>query len=1237
VEVLALYFDEMRLIFEAHGGTIEKIIGDAIFAVFGLVEAPEDHALRAVAAAAECQTALSALNEQLDRRWGVRLVNRTGVAMGEVVIAPASSGGRVLIGDVVQLANKLEQSAPPMDVLVSESAYRSVADRVTVAAVHADGSQPGGTLSAYRLISVTPIPRAQESCARAAPTSDTKVCASCGMQNPAAFRRCGACGAQLVAKRSREARKTVTIVFADVRPAVGSAPPAPETLKDLMARVSEVAREAVERHGGTLAKFIGDAVMAVFGLHIRREDDALRAVRAATDMRGGLQKLGESVERESGLHLDVAIGVNTGEVAAGHASLGQSLVIGDAVNVAARLEQTAGANEILMGPLTSSLVRDFTEIEEIEPLVLKGKLQPVRAYRLRAIKSAARPRRRMQGAMLGRETEMTLLAQTLDSAMAHRACRMVTLIGDAGVGKTRLIEEFLGSIAERALVLRGRCLPYGEGITFWPIVGMVGDASDIQETDRPEAAREKIRVLIGNDEVADRVAAAVGLLEAPFQVAELFWGIRRFLEILAAQQPVAVLFDDIHWAEPTFLDLIERLTVQTEDAPVMLLCTARQGLLDKRPSWAEGSGASRVSLNPLSDADAARVIDNLLGQAGLSERVRMKVVGAAEGNPLFVEQLVSMLIDTGMLHFAAGRWEPTGDLNEISIPPTIHALLAARLDQLSDSERAVLEPASVIGLIFAQPAVVALVEDGIRDEVPARLAALEEREVVRRQAGDGVPEHRFAHLMIRDATYAGLLKRARAQLHERFVGWADEAYGATDRATEYEEILGYHLEQAHRYLSELGPLDDHGVSLGIEASSRLASAGRRAFERGDMPATANLLRRAAATLPPGHRARPQLEYRFGLALWETGDYPKATAALETAIAGAMALHDVGLETTARLALIMKQYYADPSKVEGPVERRIREAIRVLEDAGDEEGLAQAWLAMANVRIVDNQWGAAARAIERVMGHARKAGNRILEIRAAPTLAMCAQYGPARVDEAIALCEEIIARSGGDRRSEAIAYRGLAYLHAMRGDFDLAREEYQGARAMLEELGWTFIAALGSIVSGPVEMLAGDPAAAEQELRRDYETLDRLGDRNYISTVAGYLAEALYQQSRYEEAESFAGFCAEVAAPEDLATQVLWRGVSAKLLAHRGEVDDAERAAREAVEMIRGADDPIDLANALMDLSEVLRLARRDDEAAPVVTEALALYEQKGNLVAAENARKLIAEARHASKASRRAH
>ena len=468
--ILALYFDAMRLIFESHGGTIEKIIGDAIVAVFGLTATGEDDALRAVRAAAETQVALGVLNEQLARRWGVRLVNRTGIATGEVAVTASSAGEHILVGDVVRLANKLEQSAPAMEVLVGETTYRMVANRVTVAPV--DPVIPQGAtvpMPAYRLVSVIPGGDTEAVPVKAAEHADARICPNCGTKNPLAFRRCGSCGAHLIAKRAREIRKTVTIVFADLKATTALGEPlAPDVLKVVMARAFEASRRALAKHGATVEKFIGDAVMAVFGLPVRHEDDALRAVRSALDMKSGLAALAESLEREEAIHLDVGIGVNTGEVVAGHASLGPRFVTGDAVNVAARLEQAARSREILMGQLTYALVRDFADVEEIAPLTLKGKSQPVRAYRLLAARSAAPARRRKDGAMVGREAEMTLLSGAFEGAVADRVCRMVTLIGDAGVGKTRLTEEFLDSIGDRWLSRPGELARRARGPVYRP-------------------------------------------------------------------------------------------------------------------------------------------------------------------------------------------------------------------------------------------------------------------------------------------------------------------------------------------------------------------------------------------------------------------------------------------------------------------------------------------------------------------------------------------------------------------------------------------------------------------------------------------------------------------------------------------------------------------------------------------------------------------------------------------------
>ncbi len=1223
-EVLTRYFDEMRVVLETYGGTIEKIIGDAIVAVFGLPERRDDDALRAVTAAAATQAALAELNDSLERTWGVRLITRTGVATGYVVVGEATAGQHVLTGPALQLATAMEQNAPAMEVLVHASTFAFVESSIDAEPV--EPFVPKGMMQpveAVRLIGIRATPDAR--------TADgvirRRTCRQCGADNPPDAAACLTCGATLgVGVMRQESRKTVSIVFADPKPTTSSGEaPTAEAFRDVMSHYFEAMRIILERHGGTVEKFIGDAVMAVFGLPVRHEDDALRAARAAFDMQAALPALNAAFERDHGITLQNHIGVNTGEVVAGDASLGQRLVTGDAVNVAARLEQSAHAQEVLVGDLTYRLIRDLVDVEVVEPLQLKGKAEPVPAYRLLAIRSVSDAARREDSPMVGRDEEFALLTRMLAESIADQSPRAVTVIGDAGVGKTRLTREFLRVAAASTTVLRGRCLPYGDGITFWPLVEVVGEAVGIREEDPAEVAVDKLAQAVGNDMmVTDRVASVLGLSPTSYQVGELFWGIRRFFELFAATGPIVVLFDDIHWAEPTFLDLVDHLT-STPGTALLLLCTARNEILDDRPGWGEAPACARILLRPLSDSDAAQVIEHLLGDAGLDDDARQRIVTASEGNPLFVEQLLSMLIDSGRLERRDDGWVAASDLSELAIPPTIHALLAARLDALPPEERGVVEPASVIGLSFAREAVEALVGEGVRDEVALHLGGLARKQLVREQPDVSAdePMYRFHHLLIRDAAYQGLLKRARSVLHERFVDWADVVNAQRGRATEFEEILGYHLEQAFRYRTELGPLDEHGVRVGVRASERLGSAGHRALDRGDMPAAANLLGRAASTLPDDHPDRPWLLIRAGEAQFEVGGFTDAGALLDQAIEAAGRIGDEAIATTAQIERLRLRYMTDAGGSDPRLADLVQAALPVLERAGEEGGLARAWRLLTYIEMAATRWGAAERTADAMLEHARASGDRLMEIRGLPALANTARLGPLPVADALVRCEQLLSRAEGDRRAQAIIWRANAYLLAMKGDFQSARALYTQSRATLLELGWNFDAAVGSIESGPIEMLAGDPVAAEAELRRDFETLDRMEERNYITTIAAYLAEALYRQGRWDDASAFASFSETTAAEDDLLTQLLWRGVRGKLLAREGRHGDAIGVSQEAVRLARTSDDPIGQGNVLVDLAQTLAMAGRPTEAESAFAEALEAFDRKGSSASAAVARTLF--------------
>jgi len=1056
-----------------------------------------------------------------------------------------------------------------------------------------------------------------------------QICPNCGEENPDRFRICGICGTSLAPEAPpQEVRKTVSIVFCDLKGSTDLGEKLDtEALREVLAAYFSAMKNVLERHGGTVEKFIGDAVMAVFGLPTLHEDDALRAVRAAYDMKQALGELNDTLEARWGVRLENRTGVNTGEVVAGDVTTGQRLVTGDAVNTAARLEQAAPSLEILIGEPTYRLVRDAVEAEPIESLALKGKAETVAAYRLVSVKEGEGVARRLDAPMVGRADQLQLLLRALDQAIEQRRPQLVTVLGPAGVGKSRLLGEFIDRAATRATSVRGRCLSYGQGITFFPLGEMVREAADIQNDDSLEVAKGKLAALLGsqNADVAERVAATIGLSASTFPQEETFWSARRYLEILATQTPLIALVDDIHWAEHTFLDLIQYVVDSARDAPIVIVCSSRAELREEHPEWlTEKDNASSITLEPLTAEESSMVMNNLLGTTTFNESARTRIIETAEGNPLFVEQMLSMLVDDGILQQDPNdQWILVSDLGALVLPPTINALLTARLDRLSPSERAVIERGAVIGQVFFRGAVEDLAPHQIRDRVGQSLTTLVRKEFIRPHEAEfaGQESYAFLHGLIKDAAYHGLLKRTRAELHEKFVSWAERV--APERVLEYEEILGYHLEQAFLILAQLGPIDDHGREVGIQGARHLSSAGRRARARGDMPAAANLLQRAASLLPEMDPGRPRLLVMAGEAFLEQGEFEMADAVLTSAKEGAALLEDRGLQTTARLVQLQLHFLIEGEGSEEELIEEVKQAVPVLQELGYHEDLARAWRLAFLVYGTALRWSAAEQAAQRMIEHARQAGDDLMETRLLTDLAMCALYGPMPVPEAIERCRALLERASRDRKAEAITLAVLAELEAMRRNFEEARELYRRSRAGLEELGWKFHAALTSIHSAPVELLAGDPIGAESELRRDYDALEAMRERNYISTTAGFLAEALYQQDRFEEAESFVQISKGIAAPDDLSSQLLWRGVLGKILARTGMLEDADRLVREAVQLMQGSEEPVSQGYALMDLAEVLRLAGREDDAAVAIKEAIGLFDEKGNLVAAERARELL--------------
>jgi len=997
-----------------------------------------------------------------------------------------------------------------------------------------------------------------------------------------------------------------------------------EALREVLTLYFSAITPVLERHGGTIEKYIGDVIMAVFGLPRLHEDDALRAVRAAAQMRETLAEFNVTLRAGYGVTLENRTGVSTGEVVAGQGGGSQRLATGDTVKVAARLEQAAPPGEILISESTYRLVREAVQVVAVEALELKDEPESVPAYRLLSVTADARSARPAPRPLVGRAREIAALDVEFRRSVAGPEGRLITLVGEAGVGKSRLIEEFVGSIAGRATVLRGRCPSYGDGITFFPLAEVLRQAAGIVSEDSKADARIRLKSCFGERlaGATSRIESVLGLSRHPYGKDELFWAARAVLEELARRRPLVVVFDDIHWAEPTFLDLIEGILDASPRVPLLIVCAARYEPREDRPGFARGRrAASQIELGELSQEECGLVVRNFLGKAGLPRPLERRILGLAKGNPLFVEQMLSMLIDDGLLQDQAGRWVFSGAAEAVSIPGNVLSLLGARLDRLAPPELAVLEFASVIGLEFSHGAVSALAGEGdTRIDLEPPLAALCRRQLIRRAEPGAAEDFRFSHILVRDTAYARLLKRTRARLHERFAAWLTGTFRS--RLGEYEEILGYHLEQSFRYRAELGPEDDQGRRLGAEASRHLSSAGHRALARSDMPAAANLLQRAAALLGEEDPARALLLLDAGEAAVDLGEFERAESMLAEAADRALSAHEIGIARAAALAGLQLRYTTDPQAVQENVVERVEQQIPELEAMGEDRALVRAFRLLTYVHLTALRHGDAAAAAEHTIRHATAAGDEVTARRFLGSLAISAVYGPMPVPEAIATCEGVLARAQDDRKARALAELAIGRLEAMRGDFERARLLYRRSRASLEEFGYLFLAALTSHDSSAIELLAGDLAAAESELRMDYRRLEEIGERNYISTTAGLLADVLYRQGRYDESAEFARACEHLASPGDVASQFLWRCVRGKLEAQQGGIAEAESLLSAAMAFIETSDWLEGKGNGLLDFAEVRELAGASADAAALGERAAALFERKGNTVSAMKARQL---------------
>ena len=1028
------------------------------------------------------------------------------------------------------------------------------------------------------------------------------TCRDCGSENLAGARFCSACGARLPSPDG-ETRKLVTIVRCDVTGSTELGESLdPEALRGVMGRYFDAMREALERHGGTVEKYIGDAVMAVFGIPRVHEDDALRAVRAALEMRDALARLNEELGRERGARLQIRTAVTTGEVVAGDPAAGHAFTTGDAANVAARLEASAQPGEILIGEPTYRLVLGAVEAEPVEPLVVKGKREPLSAWRLLAVRPGAEAiPRRTEAPMVGRQSELACILAAFERVRREAACAVVTILGEPGIGKSRLSEEAARAVAGQATVVRGRCLPYGEGITFWPLVEI------LRQLAGDDDVRAGIARLLGagGEAVAERAASLVGAADASVASDEAFWAVRKLFERLAHERPLVVVVDDLQWAEPTFLDLLEHVAYLSR-APILLLGLARPEFPALRPAWP----GDAVRLTPLSQDESEALIERLLtatsegqslGRGRLPSDASAQIAAAAEGNPLFVEQLLAML-ESGA--DAAG---------ELAIPPTIQALLAARLDRLGSDPRRVLECAAAVGQEFWSAAIRELAPPGTAIE-PA-LLELVRQDLIRPQESMLPDEDafRFVHILVRDAAYAGMPKQRRAELHARLAAWLDR--NDRERGERADELVGYHFEQAFHYSVELGARDERADELARAAGERLAGAGRRANLRGDTPAAIKLLERAAQLLPASEHQRLELLPDLASALTEAGELGSAQDVLAEGTRAAV--EPIASRCSVQGCLLRLQRGEHTPEARSTAER----AIGVFEQHGDDLGLARAWLLLGEVANMAGDRAQMAAASERSAEHARRAGHHRAEADGLRLFGGALVYGPTPVGEAAERLERRL-DGAANMMIEAALRSPLAALDAMRGRLDDARAHAARAREIYNELGLTFQLARLAFMTSRIERAAGDLDAAARELRTSCAALEQMGENARLSGLAVQLAGVLCEKGELDEAERWLRRAEDARASAGAEPDFLIVSTRARILARRGHPAAVELA-DEAATLPRSTDDVDWTAEALRNLGEVYMLAGRPAAATHALREALVMFEGKENAVGASRTRELL--------------
>jgi len=1062
------------------------------------------------------------------------------------------------------------------------------------------------------------------------------TCLYCDEQNPPRARYCHNCGRRLVHVPAieRETRKTVTVLFCDLVSStrLGNRL-GPELDTSVLERYFETASAVLRQHGASLEKFIGDGVVAAFGVPVLHEDDALRAVTAAVALRSALGELNDELDRRWKVRLGVRISVNTGEVVVRDAEDDPTWLLGDVMNVAAKLEQAAAPREILVSDRTYQLVRDTVICESLPAVDLHEGGEPVAVWRLELVDPEARSKRRLAPApLIGREWDLQVLGAWFGRAVNKRFCHLVNVVGDAGVGKTRLVDAFTQSLRGQATILRGSCRAYGEGIGYRPVAQMLRQSAGIEPGHGPDVITDKLEALAGDRRLAVTVSRVLSARGRTVEPEDARWAVLRFFEAMARRRSLVLVVDDLQWAHDELLELLGHMAEWSRDAAILLVCVGRDELRARLLEQGRKIDVTQFQLTPLSSEETEELVRQILRQGQIPPELPARLGEAAAGYPLFVEELLAMLLDDGRLRLVEDQWRVSGGLDELQLPPTLHALLAARLDELPRAERVLLGRAAVMRSRFPISALVALSPDFPETEVRATVRALTRKELLRPEAimGDPIPgdDHfTFRHALLRDAAYQSVATQVRADLHHRYAAWIEEQ--AQDRLPELAEVLGYHLEAAYRYRAQLGLLDEVTDDLGRRAGVWLATAGHDAVLPGDIPAAAvALLTRAVDLLPEGHERRTEALLDLADAHRGAQDMP---ASLRTFEAAARAAAETGDERRAAHAVLGRVdvlWFSDPRALPDGGQAEVERAMHVLERSNDDFGLTKALRLMAYLHFGAGRSVEARATAEHAIQLARLAGDERLQARVARLYLLILFWGPAPVAEVLEAAETLLdwARQTGAALLEASALNTLARGLAMQGRFDEARRHNSDASGVTLEPGELLTWAASVLSEGLVELLAGELDRAEEILRRGYEEATRARAVGMLSGLTVMLARVLLLRGFDAEAEAMARECRRDASASQLDVRLKAHAIRAVVLARRGRSAEAVRLA-EAVRRATGRSEQLDTkAEVLADLAEVLSLAGRRTAAREAADEAIATYESKGNISAASRVQARFAAA-----------